>query len=227
MDQSPNQAFVVQTQSLGTIVKLPDHLDVAPTEPTQSCDQHCSICRLPLTKHTTFTLDPCGHGFHVQCYHLTIQMHNKRTHYKDPQFVKNKPHCPLCRAPTTTRVPYLCKLKFARKPLAASTTCIWNEFGSDVYDNYWKSVPTYSMKTLQSACIVPIFEDDTRWADMVKMKTPLYVLKHDMHGFFYGSTKKFIDVHIPTEVSTGLTKVRRFSKKYICGISKEWTPPSV
>lgn len=226
MDQSPSHTFVVQTQSLGKIVKLPDNLDVHSTEPTQAGHQHCSICRLPLTKQTTFTLDPCGHGFHVQCYQLTLKMHEKRSYYKDPKYVKNKPHCPLCRAPTTTRVPHLCKLKYARSPKAPPTACIWTEFGSDVYDNYWKNVPTYSMKTLQSACIVPFAEDDTRWADMVKMKTPLYVLKHDVHGFFYGSTKKFIDVHIPTEVSTGLTKVRRFSKKYICGISKEWTPPS-
>lgn len=221
----------ISIQSLGTIQGLPP--DVSVEEEVITGDAHlCTICRLPMhnnVDNSVVCLQPCNHRFHQTCFQRTLQMQRKRTgYYSNGQ--SRRPHCPLCRAPTTTRVarPKPVASGCHKKAMASSTTPVLTsvtQLGAD-RTNTWTQTPTASLP-IKADELVSLTVDDPRWNTFVPGQTPLYMPSHGVHGILVSTTKKMASVRVYPD--TGVQ--RQFGKHKVAAIADTWghaeEPPAV
>lgn len=218
----------ISIQSLGTIQGLPPDVSAEAETEVIADDEHtCTICRLPMhnseddcATNRVVCLQPCNHRFHRTCFQHTLQMQRTRTGYYS-NGLSRRPHCPLCRAPTTTRVarPKPASSGCHKKALASSTTPVLTsvtQLGAD-RTHTWTHTPTASLP-IKADELVPLTVDDPRWHTFVPGQTPLYMPSHGVHGILVYTTKKMASVRVYPD--TGVQ--RQFGKHKVAAIADTW-----
>lgn len=210
------------THSLGTITAPPQGWDCHCAEVGYDADAACSICRLPFggdDATDTLTLEPCKHRFHVMCIQKTKTMYTQHTGYSNS--ARRRPHCPLCRTTTTTRVPVRKPLREGthRKALADPASDLLYRFPvlhHDKQQELWQLLSTSSLP-LTAEELVPLAQEDARWGMMVRGQTPLYVPAVGVHGTFVYTTQTQVRMRVYPEGTE-----RRFGKNRVAGVAASW-----
>ena len=221
------------THSLGTVSIPPGGENVFGDDvimgEAYDADTSCSICRMPFDSSVnapvaamgTITLAPCGHRFHRRCFQMSQLMNKKHTSYSNN--AQRKAHCPLCRTPTTTRVPARNNSKarngLHRKALGPPTADIALHLPAQAEPQglLWKTLSTGALP-VKAEELVPLTTDDARWSQMVTKCTPLYMPSHGLHGTFVSTTPTFVRVRVYPEDTE-----RRFGKHKVAGFAASWT----
>ena len=212
--------------SLGTVLGLPAGLD-EPTS-TEGADV-CTICRLPLVEagsssdasdtHTKVVcLEPCKHRFHASCFRQTTQMHRDNTAYSGNGM--RRPHCPLCRTATTTRVgrPKAASSGCHRRALAPASSPVLKSLLMipETLSDAWQLAETAALP-ITAEELIPLTGDDERWSTFVQGHTPLYMPAHGVHGILEYTTKTMVAVRVyPSKT------VRRFGKHKVAAVAESW-----
>ena len=225
--QPPSQAPPPQIciHSLGSVLGVPPCLAQS-TFPTEE-DAQCTICRMPLAvtadkedSDAMVCLEPCKHRFHTVCFQQTMQM---QMHLKYSQYggsSARRPHCPLCRTPTTTKVKrcnpathgyHRVALGPSTSPVLTSLMQVAQEFA-----DAWKESSTASLP-IKAEELVPLTSDDARWSTFVPGHTPLYMPSHKLHGLLVYTTKTMACIR----VYPGNTQ-RRFGKHKVAAVVESW-----
>ena len=224
--QPPSQAPPPQIciHSLGSVLGVPPCLAQS-TFPTEE-DAQCTICRMPLAvtadkedSDAMVCLEPCKHRFHTVCFQQTMQM---QMHLKYSQYggsSARRPHCPLCRTPTTTKVKrcnpathgyHRVALGPSTSPVLTSLMQVAQEFA-----DAWKESSTASLP-IKAEELVPLTSDDARWSTLCLVTPPVYALAQ-LHGLLVYTTKTMACIRVVPGNTLG-----RFGYVLVAEVVESW-----